>query len=83
MLAVPVADLLHHNQQQPMWWYILVDSWAVQELSNLAFSQTALSSRLRSLQQKQLVDKLQAYKLANPIAETLPIFDVVGLPGNA
>eukprot|EP01043_Picozoa_sp_COSAG02_P051990 COSAG02_NODE_5543_length_4243_cov_6.603282_2_plen_557_part_00 len=54
------------------------DSWAVQEAEQLGlFSDGSIESAEELAAKKQLVDKLQAYKSANPMAETLPIYDVV------
>ena len=54
------------------------DSWAVQEAEQLGlFADGSIESAEELAAKKQLVDKLQAYKSANPMAETLPIYDVV------
>jgi hypothetical protein len=54
------------------------DSWAVQEADQLGlFADGSIESADELATKKQLVDKLQAYKSANPAAELLPIYDVV------
>lgn len=54
------------------------DSWAVQEADQLGlFADGSIETPEELAAKKQLVDKMQAYKASNPIAETLPIFDVV------